>query len=152
MKPERNMAGSKVIIATRKASIWVFATVEISIPILKLVTKKRVDNNKITPTSPRTGTPNHHEPIASTDIVSINAQLQNEIGTNLWKGDLTRFATNGNQEGIFLLPNYEVKDVWFPTEVRIRPEPFEAIVENKGKEYLVEFERETIKTSRWIYG
>lgn len=83
----------------------------------------------------------------SKSIETLNNQLQHEIKTIFWKGDLKRFATNGNQEGIFLLPNYEIKDIWFPTEIKIKPEPFETIVENEGNQYLIEFSNEKIKTT-----
>lgn len=81
------------------------------------------------------------------NIESLNNQLKKEIKTSLWKGDLKRFGTNGDQEGIFLLPNYEIKDIWFPTQIKIQPEPFETIVENEEKEYLIEFNNEKIKTA-----
>lgn len=67
------------------------------------------------------------------DVEKSNGELQEQFGTKLWKGDLKRFATNGNQEGLFLLPNYELKDFWFPTSVKIRREPFEIHFENDGK-------------------
>lgn len=82
------------------------------------------------------------------NIEVLNNQLQHEIKSNFWKGDMERFATNGNQEGIFLLPNYEIKDIWFPTKIIIKPEPFETIVENEGNEYLIEFNNEKIKTTQ----
>lgn len=84
--------------------------------------------------------------LPTNDIQKTNNQLQLEIKTKFWKGDLQRFGTNGTQEGIFLLPNYKVKDIWFPTQLKIRPEPFEAVVENEEKEYLIEFKNEKIIT------
>ena len=63
------------------------------------------------------------------------------------KGDLKIFGTNGSQEGIFLLPNYELKDIWFPTSEKIKSEPFEAIVENDGKEYQIKFRNEKLRTT-----
>ena len=72
-------------------------------------------------------------------VKKLNNQLQIELKTEFWKGDLERFGTNGSQEGMFLLPNYELKDLWFPTSIKIKPEPFEAIVENKGKEYFLQY-------------
>lgn len=81
----------------------------------------------------------------TTDIEQLNAQLKSGLQTDLWKGDLLRFGTNGNQEGIFLLPNYTVKNTWFPTDVILKPEPFEALVENEDQEYLVEFSAERLK-------
>lgn len=83
--------------------------------------------------------------IATKDIKQINKQLQSELGTEFWKGDLERFGTNGSQEGIFVMANYKLKEIWFPTTLKISPEPFDAIIENKGKEYSVEFRNEELK-------
>jgi hypothetical protein len=80
-------------------------------------------------------------------IHQLNNQLKSEINTDFWKGDLLRFGTNGDEEGILLLPNYEVKDIWFPTHQKTNPEPFEAIIENAGKEYEIEFREGKLKTT-----
>ncbi len=85
--------------------------------------------------------------IPVTDISKINGQLETELDTKFWKGDFERFGTNGSQEGIFLLPNYKVKDTWFPTSAKIIPEPFEAVVENTGKLFRVEFKDELVNVS-----
>ncbi len=85
--------------------------------------------------------------IGTKDVQKINNQLQAELGIKFWKGDLKRFGTNGSQEGIFLLPNYNLKEIWFPTSIKIKPEPFEATIENKGKEYHVEYRNEKLKTT-----
>ena len=82
--------------------------------------------------------------IATKDISSINKQLQDSIGTKLYKGDLIRFGTNGSAEGIFLLPNYALKDTWFPTVIKIKPEPFEAIVENNSNQFSVVYRNEKL--------
>lgn len=82
------------------------------------------------------------------NVEKLNSQLQVELKTKLWKGDLERFGTNGSQEGLFLLPNYELKDVWFPTTaIKIKPDPFQAVVENGGEEYHIEFRDKTLKTT-----
>ncbi|MFI0430852.1 VOC family protein [Mariniflexile sp. HMF6888] len=81
------------------------------------------------------------------NIKKTNDQLSNELKTEYWKGDIERFGTNGTQEGIFLLPNYNLKAVWFPTTIKIKPEPFEAIIESREKEYHIEFRNEKIKTT-----
>ncbi|MCE4564596.1 glyoxalase [Maribellus sp. CM-23] len=83
--------------------------------------------------------------IAANDIQQINKQLQAELGTEFWKGDIKRFGTNGSQEGIFVMANYKLKEIWFPTTLKITPEPFDAIIENKGKGYSVEFRNEELK-------
>lgn len=81
------------------------------------------------------------------DVGKINQRLEDELNTEFWKGDTKRFGTNGSQEGIWLLPNYEVKDAWFPTTLKIKPQPFEAIVENAENEYSVEYKSETLTIS-----
>ena len=85
--------------------------------------------------------------LPTTDIRQTNTQLESELTTKFWKGDLNRFATHGSQEGMFLLVNYLVKKTWFPTTLETKPFPFEAIVENGGKEYKVEFRNQQIKIS-----
>ena len=87
--------------------------------------------------------------VPTSDIEKLNKQLENEIHTSFWKGDLKRFGTNGSQEGIFLIPNYTVKNSWFPTLVEIKSEPFDARIESGGKEYKIEFENEKLKVTNY---
>ena len=42
------------------------------------------------------------------DVAKMNHQLE-KLGSPLWRGDLKRFGVNGTQDGLFLLPNYEIK-------------------------------------------
>jgi len=81
------------------------------------------------------------------NMADSNRILEERLKTKFWKGDLKRFGTNGTQEGLFLMPNYEIKDVWFPTKTKINPEPFEAIIESGKTKYFVEFKNEKIKTT-----
>ena len=62
------------------------------------------------------------------NIDKLNKQLEEELNTKFWKGDSHRFGTNGSEEGIWLLPNFEIKKNWFPTSLEIRPEQFEATI------------------------
>ena len=66
-------------------------------------------------------------------IQKFNESLEMSIGSTFWKGDLSRFGTNGNNEGLFLLVNPEIKKVWYPTNTLTQSSPFEASIEtNKG--------------------
>lgn len=78
-------------------------------------------------------------------ISENNRILETELNTKFWKGNETVFGTNGSQEGLFLLPNYELKDKWYPTNIKPQPTPFQATIKNEGKEYFVEFKEEQIK-------
>ncbi len=79
------------------------------------------------------------------NILQVNQQLEKELHTKFWKGEFNRFGTNGTQEGLFLLPNYELKEVWFPTSIQIKPEPFKAIVENNEWEFQLIYRYEEVK-------
>jgi len=81
------------------------------------------------------------------DVEKTNSKLQKYFETEFWKGDPKRFGTNGTQEGLFLLPNYEIKEVWFPTSVKVKPAPFEICFEHKGKVYKMNFREGEIITN-----
>lgn len=84
--------------------------------------------------------------IGTDDVEKINSYLEKNIGTRFYKGNLNRFGTNGSLEGMFLIPNFNLKETWFPTEMKIKPEPFEAIVENNGEEFFVQYENGELTT------
>ncbi|MFC6268607.1 VOC family protein [Frigoriflavimonas asaccharolytica] len=88
--------------------------------------------------------------IPTRNIEQTNGILQKSLKTKFWKGDKERFGTNGTQEGLFLLPNYTVKKTWFPTELKIRPNNFDAIVENLNKKYRLSFKDEILKISELL--
>ena len=80
------------------------------------------------------------------DIEKINKKLHENFKTDFWKGDPKQFGTNGSQEGLFLLPNYTFKKLWFPTSIEIKPEPFEIVIENNGRKYAMAYKNEELKT------
>jgi hypothetical protein len=71
------------------------------------------------------------------NIEETNRQLEQEIQSTFWKGDLRRFGTNGSLEGIFLLPNYKVKETWYPSSTKIKLQSYQAVIENKLKLYSI---------------
>ncbi len=73
------------------------------------------------------------------DIPMTQERLHALIASQAWKGNEHRFGTNGDQEAIFLLPNYKVKETWFPSNQKITLEPFEVLVENNGEPYYLKF-------------
>lgn len=77
--------------------------------------------------------------MGTNEIEKTNQQLESHIGAKFWKGNLKRFAANGDQEGLFLLPNYDIKNTWFPTEVIIKPNPLTAVIENESIIYNFQF-------------
>jgi len=81
------------------------------------------------------------------DIAANNTQLESQLKTRFYKGNETRFGTHGTLEGIFLMPNYQVKTTWYPTDMVLKPEPFEVIVEVGDSEYKVEYRDEKLVVS-----
>ncbi len=84
------------------------------------------------------------------DVKAINKQLEHELNLKFWKGNLERFATNGTQDGLFLLVNNEIKDKWFPTDLFPQSSPFEAKVEVKNKEFDISFRNSKLTTRSLI--
>ena len=84
----------------------------------------------------------------TSNVAQTNEKLEKELQTKFWKGDMKRFGTNGNQEGIWLLPNYNIKDVWFPTQGKIIAEDFEALVENNRTIFQILFQKEQLEITK----
>ncbi|MDF1698356.1 MAG: hypothetical protein P1U56_21075 [Saprospiraceae bacterium] len=80
----------------------------------------------------------------TSNIEQTNKTLENQFGVQPWKGDTKRFGTSGNQEGLFLLPNYNEKVHWFPTQLKVNPEPFEVYFEAQGFSFGMRYENELI--------
>ncbi len=85
--------------------------------------------------------------LGSSKSEQLNEQSESELGSIFWKGDKIRFGTNGSQEGLFLLPNYQYKTLWFPTKVKVAASPIKAIIEQNMKKYKLIFENEKLKIS-----
>lgn len=88
--------------------------------------------------------------VPTTNVQKLNSQLENKLGTQFWKGDYERFGTNGDQHGLFLLPNFKLKETWFPTAHALKPAPFEATVEVKQKQFTVKFKNELMSISDMV--
>ncbi|TJY35985.1 VOC family protein [Pontimicrobium aquaticum] len=82
--------------------------------------------------------------LPTTSIKDTSTFLDKELGSYFWKGDTLNFGTNGTQEGLFLLPNYKTRGKWFPTNLRVEPSPFKAVIECNRVLYDFEFLNEDI--------
>lgn len=67
------------------------------------------------------------------NIAKVNTILESQCASPFWKGNLTAFGTNGSAEGRILLPDYRVKDTWFPTDIPVRPAPLELAIESPAR-------------------
>lgn len=82
------------------------------------------------------------------NVAGMNQQLSDTLGTKFWKGDLDRFGTHGDQEALFLLPHYEKKTTWFPTELALHPVPVEAILSLESQSFRLRYQEEILDLSR----
>lgn len=80
------------------------------------------------------------------NIEKTSSELNSILNTLLWKGDLKRFAAHGDQNGLILLPNYTVKDSWFPTNKKLRPEPFNAFIETINDGTWIQYKNEVLSS------
>lgn len=85
----------------------------------------------------------------TTRIKEFNQKLENEMNSFFWKGNFERFCTNGTQEALFIIPNYKLKETWFPTDLKIKTDPFSAIIENDSKLFKVEYKEEQLKIEQY---
>lgn len=67
--------------------------------------------------------------LPTSDVQLLSYNLEDNLKIKFWKGDLNRFGAVGSQEGLFLLPNYNIKKTWFPTEINIQVEPLTITIE-----------------------
>ena len=74
-KPERKMLGRSVIQTVSMASCWVLAMVEANRPMPRPESSSKPEQPRMRLKSPRTGTPNHQWPMASTSRVSMKARM-----------------------------------------------------------------------------
>ncbi len=75
------------------------------------------------------------------NVKKINQELEEQLNSTFWKGDLERFGTNGNQEGLFLLLNNQIKKEWFPTHLNTEASPFYGIFEVENYLYTLQFKQ-----------
>lgn len=81
-------------------------------------------------------------------IQETNSFLEKELNSAFWKGNKTYFGTNGTQEGLLLLPNYEVRKKWFPTDLDVEPSPFSAVLETDKDLFEFNFLNDTINVKK----
>ena len=73
-------------------------------------------------------------------VKDFNQLLSDKLGTKFWKGDLKRFGTNGDQHGLFLLVNPDIKKTWFPTKTVVSKKSFKAIIESNDQLFNLQYD------------
>jgi len=74
------------------------------------------------------------------DIAVVFKLLNDKTGISFYKGNLERFGTAGTAEGIFLLVNNVVKEIWFPTTLKTDFADFKMKLEVKERQYKLNYQ------------
>ncbi len=69
--------------------------------------------------------------------------LRQKAGLNIYDGDLERFCPVGDEHGLFICVNYEIKD-WFPTGDKAFASDFEIEFEENDKTFCFTFRDENL--------
>ncbi|MBO6211503.1 glyoxalase [Algoriella sp.] len=83
------------------------------------------------------------------EIEEINQQIEDVTNSKFWKGDFDAFGTNGSDEGKILLPNYNIKKTWYPTENEIKSAPFRAIINVENNTYKLAFNNQQLEINNY---
>jgi catechol 2,3-dioxygenase-like lactoylglutathione lyase family enzyme len=83
--------------------------------------------------------------VPSNNNALLSNQVKEKMDIEHYSGDQTRFCTSGNEEGLFLFPNYNTKLNWFPTELLTTPCPFEAIITEKANQFQIKYDDEKME-------
>lgn len=77
--------------------------------------------------------------LASKDLPDIVNQLKKTCGLEIYRGDSERFAAIGDEDGLFICVNPELKR-WFPTGEEVLISPFEMEFSQAGMDYMVKYD------------
>lgn len=82
--------------------------------------------------------------LPTSDIKKTNQLINQLVGSQFWKGDTARFGAHGDDEGLILLPNYDIKKTWFPTDLKTTTSPFVATLEYLERKTIMD-----VSEDRW---
>jgi catechol-2,3-dioxygenase len=75
--------------------------------------------------------------------------LNKNCNLNIFSGGLERFCAIGNENGLIICINKNIKD-WFPTNDKAFSSDFVAEITNDGKNYQIEYKNKTIKVANKV--
>ncbi len=74
------------------------------------------------------------------EVASLAEFLSQQVGTSLYRGDLERFGVHGDEHGLFLLINNQLKSSWYPTSLVTQSSPFEITIKHLGITHSLAFD------------
>lgn len=82
--------------------------------------------------------------IPTNNIEKEYAILQQSTGLGIYSGSLERFCSIGDENGLFICINKNLKDFWFPTDDTPHSSDFSIGIEENNKAHQIKFFNETL--------
>jgi len=82
--------------------------------------------------------------VPTSNVEKVFNRLHQLTGVEIFDGSFERFCAVGNDEGLFICIDKNQKD-WFPTGDKAYASNFDIQLQEKGKNYAIEFKNEVIK-------
>jgi len=113
--------------------------------IVELIVRKNLENSSDKPFGSDSLIAVSEIGLPVKDIGTVYQVLRQKAGLNIYDGDLERFCAVGDEHGLFICVNYEIKD-WFPTGDKAFASDFEIEFEENNKTYYLTFRDENIRS------
>ncbi len=79
-----------------------------------------------------------------TDEIEPIFQKLNPLGIEIFDGNMQRFCAAGDDNGLFIIINPNVKD-WFPTGEKAHHSPFEVDIAVKEKQHRLKYLKNSLQ-------
>lgn len=80
------------------------------------------------------------------DIEKVFNQIHQPAGLEIYDGSFERFCAIGDENGLFICVNKNLK-TWFPTGEVAYSSDFEVVFKNEGQSYRLNFEKNEVKVN-----
>lgn len=84
----------------------------------------------------------------TSDLYNVRETLLTEVKLSQYSGDATRFCSIGNENGLFICLNKEIKDFWYPTNEKTFSSDYKISFENESNTFEGEFKNDTLTVDR----
>jgi len=112
--------------------------------IVELIARKNLDNKSLQKFDSDQFLEISEIGLPTVDIEREFIQLNSLTGIKVFDGGFERFCAIGDENGLVICINRDVKD-WFPTSDKAYSSEFEMALVERGKEYRIEYRGEEIR-------
>lgn len=84
----------------------------------------------------------------TSDLNNVRETLLTEVKLSQYSGHETRFCSIGNENGLFICLNKEIKDFWYPTNEKTFSSDYKISFENESNTFEGEFKNDKLTVDR----